>query len=235
MKVCAHLVVLCIVRTIHVSFNCNPSLFSPPPQRLVLLYYAVSPTSPLLQTTPALTSTNVFETPQQGQKAGVLTPIHGILSPFLLAHYQRDHKKAKASLTNCVYLEDNAVELYGYKFYGSPWQPKFHDWAFNKARGKPLRCVYVCAYVAWVWGYAVTNSVANASALLPGSRAGDIVVKWQCCANQAALFAVLPGTHARRAALLRSFLSPRTEDASTADSDRIPMPIPVNNPPTLAG
>ena len=30
-----------------------------------------------------------------------------------------------------VYLEDESYELDGVKFYGSPWQPPFYDWAFN--------------------------------------------------------------------------------------------------------
>ena len=29
----------------------------------------------------------------------------------------------KRLLTNCVYLEDSWIELYGYKIYGSPWCP----------------------------------------------------------------------------------------------------------------
>ena len=29
----------------------------------------------------------------------------------------------KKLLTNCVYLEDSWIELYGYKIYGSPWCP----------------------------------------------------------------------------------------------------------------
>lgn len=43
----------------------------------------------------------------------------------------------KDLLTNCVYLEDAGVELYGIKIYGSPWQPVFCDWGFNLERGKP--------------------------------------------------------------------------------------------------
>lgn len=42
----------------------------------------------------------------------------------------------KQYLTNCVYLEDAGVELYGLKFYGTPWQPEFCRWAFNLPRGK---------------------------------------------------------------------------------------------------
>jgi Icc-related predicted phosphoesterase len=35
----------------------------------------------------------------------------------------------------CHYLEDDGVELFGLKVWGTPWQPWFHDWAFNA----PLR------------------------------------------------------------------------------------------------
>src|SRR5271156_4214435 len=35
-----------------------------------------------------------------------------------------------------VYLQDSAVEVMGLKFYGSPWQPFFYDWAFNVTRGQ---------------------------------------------------------------------------------------------------
>ncbi|CAN5172631.1 hypothetical protein BH11PLA2_BH11PLA2_48880 [soil metagenome] len=29
------------------------------------------------------------------------------------------------------YLQDCGIELFGLKIYGSPWQPRFCDWAFN--------------------------------------------------------------------------------------------------------
>ena len=29
----------------------------------------------------------------------------------------------KKLLTNCIYLEDSWIELFGYKIYGSPWCP----------------------------------------------------------------------------------------------------------------
>nr|CAI5821655.1 unnamed protein product [Callosobruchus analis]CAI5832278.1 unnamed protein product [Callosobruchus analis] len=38
-------------------------------------------------------------------------------------------------LTNCTYLEDSGIELYGIKIYGSPWQPEYNNWAFNLKRG----------------------------------------------------------------------------------------------------
>jgi hypothetical protein len=72
------------------------------------------------------------------------------MHPSRVSHWQRDCVRIKASLDNCTYLEDSGIELYGYRFYGSPWQPKFHDWAFNKARGKPLRCA-LCSHALCAW------------------------------------------------------------------------------------
>ncbi len=36
------------------------------------------------------------------------------------------------------YLFDSEVVIDGIKFYGSPWQPEFYDWAFNLPRGEKL-------------------------------------------------------------------------------------------------
>ncbi len=46
-----------------------------------------------------------------------------------------EHRQAKQELSNCIYLEDSAVELFGIKIWGSPWTPWFYDWAFNAQRG----------------------------------------------------------------------------------------------------
>jgi Icc-related predicted phosphoesterase len=37
-----------------------------------------------------------------------------------------------------VYLMDEMVEVEGLKIYGSPWQPRFYDWAFNVNRGEEI-------------------------------------------------------------------------------------------------
>ncbi|MCC6553016.1 MAG: metallophosphatase domain-containing protein [Polyangiaceae bacterium] len=37
-----------------------------------------------------------------------------------------------------VYLEDSGATVGGLRFWGSPWQPEFNDWAFNLPRGAPL-------------------------------------------------------------------------------------------------
>lgn len=39
----------------------------------------------------------------------------------------------------CHYLEDSGVEIDGVKFWGSPWQPEFFNWAFNLPRGQELK------------------------------------------------------------------------------------------------
>lgn len=41
----------------------------------------------------------------------------------------------------CHYLEDDAISIGGLKVWGTPWQPWFHDWAFNAAtdRWRALR------------------------------------------------------------------------------------------------
>jgi Icc-related predicted phosphoesterase len=36
------------------------------------------------------------------------------------------------------YLFDSEIVIDGIKFYGSPWQPEFYDWAFNLPRGEKL-------------------------------------------------------------------------------------------------
>ncbi|XP_076311521.1 metallophosphoesterase domain-containing protein 1-like isoform X1 [Tachypleus tridentatus] len=46
------------------------------------------------------------------------------------------NNKPQNLLTNCIYLEDSAVEIHGLKVYGSPWQPFFRNGAFNLPRGK---------------------------------------------------------------------------------------------------
>lgn len=37
-----------------------------------------------------------------------------------------------------TYLENESVEIEGIKIYGSPYTPRFYDWAFNVSRGNPI-------------------------------------------------------------------------------------------------
>lgn len=41
--------------------------------------------------------------------------------------------------SNIIYLNDSGVEIEGIRLWGSPVQPWFHDWAFNKNRGAEIR------------------------------------------------------------------------------------------------
>lgn len=51
-------------------------------------------------------------------------------------------REARQLMTAATYLQDEAVEIEGFTIYGSPWQPRFFDWAFNLDRGEPLRQVW---------------------------------------------------------------------------------------------
>lgn len=46
--------------------------------------------------------------------------------------------KAQKLVTNAIYLEDSGIVIEGLKFWGSPWTPRFFDWAFNANRGPQL-------------------------------------------------------------------------------------------------
>lgn len=37
------------------------------------------------------------------------------------------------------YLQDSGIQLGGLRWWGSPWQPEYRDWAFNLPRGAALR------------------------------------------------------------------------------------------------
>lgn len=52
--------------------------------------------------------------------------------------FERKPARARALITSARYLEDEACEVDGLRLWGSPWQPWFHDWAFNLARGPEL-------------------------------------------------------------------------------------------------
>lgn len=46
-------------------------------------------------------------------------------------------QNVRSMLTNCTYIEDELIEIWGLRIYGSPWQPEFCKWAFNVPRGQP--------------------------------------------------------------------------------------------------
>lgn len=42
-------------------------------------------------------------------------------------------------MTNCIYLQDESFEYFGYLWYGSPRTPEFCSWAFNEQRGEQIK------------------------------------------------------------------------------------------------
>ena len=52
--------------------------------------------------------------------------------------FERQPDEARARLTGCIYLKDEACQVDGVRFWGSPWQPWFFDWAFNLQRGDEI-------------------------------------------------------------------------------------------------
>ena len=53
--------------------------------------------------------------------------------------FETNNRTARNLLDDSIiYLQDSAVEIEGVKIYGSPWQPRFFDWAFNLKRGAEI-------------------------------------------------------------------------------------------------
>ena len=56
--------------------------------------------------------------------------------------FEKTPAAAWAAITHAHYLQDSAVVLDGVRFYGSPWTPRFYDWAFNADRGDELARIW---------------------------------------------------------------------------------------------
>ncbi len=56
--------------------------------------------------------------------------------------FVREPAAARVAVSGLTYLQDAEVAIDGLRFYGSPWQPAFHDWAFNLPRGPALAAVW---------------------------------------------------------------------------------------------
>ncbi|EMP57098.1 metallophosphoesterase [Marinobacter santoriniensis NKSG1] len=52
--------------------------------------------------------------------------------------FERYPDKARPLVTNAVYLEESGVTIDGIEFWGSPYTPRFRDWAFNVDRGEKI-------------------------------------------------------------------------------------------------
>ena len=53
--------------------------------------------------------------------------------------FETNNRSARNLLDSSIhYLQDYSIEIEGLKVYGSPWQPRFFDWAFNLTRGEEI-------------------------------------------------------------------------------------------------
>ena len=53
--------------------------------------------------------------------------------------FERNPTLAKEMMFNCTYLKDSGTVINGIKFWGSPYSPRFFDWAFNQDRGPDIK------------------------------------------------------------------------------------------------
>ena len=51
---------------------------------------------------------------------------------------QRNPAMARPLFHGLTFLEDGEATVAGLRIWGSPWQPWFHDWAFNARRGPEI-------------------------------------------------------------------------------------------------
>ena len=56
--------------------------------------------------------------------------------------FEESDEYARKLMTNCVYLKDEEFSYKGLRIYGSPYQPTFFNWAFNRDRGEELKKIW---------------------------------------------------------------------------------------------
>lgn len=53
-------------------------------------------------------------------------------------HFERQPDDARRRIRHATYLQDSGTRITGLNIWGSPWQPRFFDWAFNLDRGPDI-------------------------------------------------------------------------------------------------
>lgn len=104
--------------------------------------------------------------------------------------FQRDPARARAKIAGCTYLEDEGALIEGLRFWGSPWQPAFHGWAFNLPRGEALRekWALIPAGIDVLVTHSPPHGIGDSSGWEDGERAG-------CEELRARVAAVRPRLH----------------------------------------
>ncbi len=52
--------------------------------------------------------------------------------------FEREPERARELLGDVTYLQDSGTRIGDLQVWGAPWQPWFHDWAFNLPRGASI-------------------------------------------------------------------------------------------------
>jgi Icc-related predicted phosphoesterase len=71
--------------------------------------------------------------------------ISGIVKKIILisgnhdVFFEQNRDIVKRIVDKITYLEDSATKIGSLKIYGSPWTPRFGDWAFNLDRGHDIK------------------------------------------------------------------------------------------------
>jgi Icc-related predicted phosphoesterase len=58
---------------------------------------------------------------------------------FCFENQHREQAEKVLSDYGIIYLNDSGINIEGIKIWGSPIQPCFHDWAFNRERGQEIK------------------------------------------------------------------------------------------------
>ena len=58
---------------------------------------------------------------------------------FYLERHPEYFAKQVRAIPRVYYLNDSGVTIEGFRFWGSPVQPRFYDWAFNRHRGAEIQ------------------------------------------------------------------------------------------------
>jgi Icc-related predicted phosphoesterase len=58
---------------------------------------------------------------------------------FFFQDYKEPTRELLKEYPNIIYLENESIEIENIKFWGSPIQPTFFNWAFNVDRGEKIR------------------------------------------------------------------------------------------------
>ena len=106
-----------------------------------------------------------------------------------------------------IYLQDSSIEIGGLKIYGSPWQPRFFDWAFNLNRGPEMAEKW--AMIPEDIDVLITHGPPNGilDLVLRGFDAAAITAAGFTAEEQATVLKRLDGTHWKRRLPSGSFIS----------------------------